>query len=188
MMVPLFKLVPAPHFLHSNRYSLATWIQTFSPLVLAACSSESYAGGCDCSCIASVQWVPWLPSTYQRFLRLTTRLEVCWLAPFKLSQLWGEGHYRGMIKIRTPAATWRCGGTKKASSNVLSAWFYLVELRGIEPRTSWLPVMRSPSWATAPQKIVFHAYVQTLYQSFYKVSTFFKSFLQNQNAIFLENR
>ena len=26
----------------------------------------------------------------------------------------------------------------------------MVELRGIEPLTSWLPVMRSPIWATAP--------------------------------------
>ena len=26
----------------------------------------------------------------------------------------------------------------------------LVELRGIEPRTSWMPFKRSPSWAIAP--------------------------------------
>ena len=28
--------------------------------------------------------------------------------------------------------------------------FYLVELDGIEPTTSWMPFMRSPNWATAP--------------------------------------
>ena len=55
-----------------------------------------------------------------------------------------EGHSEKIVKSREKNEEVR----QSTSPNLLNS---LVELMGIEPTASWMPFMRSPSWATAPQ-------------------------------------
>ena len=42
------------------------------------------------------------------------------------------------------------GKTKKIHKRSCKSLIFLVELRGVEPLTSWMRTKRSPNWATAP--------------------------------------
>ena len=52
---------------------------------------------------------------------------------------------------------------EKSPWNQHSTGFFVVEMRGIEPLTSWMPFKRSPKWATPPRDRIRKRYFRVPY-------------------------
>ena len=87
---------------------------------------------------------------------------------------------RSVVHLLSKAKTPSTKQAEKYRKTIDSKWnrWFLVEISGIEPLTSWMPFKRSPSWAIPPYELFWRCVVslsaRVLYQASRQIaSTFF---------------